>query len=156
MLVQTINENRRTQFQPTIPYGNDALRSDLIRVREVWRQSRRRHHRFSVYEYLAAVFDLVMVWEKEHRAVDRAKRALRIMGLESGDKVEPFSAIIKCTSSRKKVDAKLRSKWVRALMFAAETKAPSEPLGHFIQRIGGINKCASDPSRLGPSQPPAR
>ena len=156
MFVQNVSTNRSNQDQRQLPYPNDALRNDLIRVREIWRQSRRRHDRFSVYEYLAAVFDLVMVWQKENRAIDRAKRALRIMGLESGDKVEPFAVVIKCTSSRKKVDAKARSKWVRALMFAAKTKAPSEPLGHFIQRIGGINKCASDPSRLGPSQPPAR
>jgi len=70
MLVSSVNENRRTQDQPQLPYSNNALRSDLIRVREVWRQSRRRHDRYSVYEYLAAVFDLVMVWEKENRAVD--------------------------------------------------------------------------------------
>jgi len=152
MLVQTINEKRTTQDQPQLPYPNDALRNDLIRVREVWRQSQRRHDRFSVYEYLAAVFDLVMVWQKENRAVDRAKRALRIMGLDGGREIEPFATIIKCTSSRKQVDAKARSKWSRALMYAAETKAPSEPLGHFIQRIGGINKCASDPSRLGQTQ----
>ena len=148
MLAPTLNYTRRTQIQPQLPYSTDALRSDLIRVRETWRQSRRRHDRFSVYEYLAVVFDLVMVWQKENRAVDRAKRALRAMGLESGDKIEPFAAVIRCTSSRKKVDPKLRSKWVRTLMLAAETKAPSEPLAHFIQRHGGFNRCAAALGRL--------
>jgi hypothetical protein len=143
MLVQPLNRNQRTKIQPQLPYPTDALRRDLIRIRETWRESRRQHDRFSVYEYLEAVFDLVMVWEKENRAVDRAKRALRVMGRKDGGKIEPFAAVIKCTSSQKKVDPKIRSKWVRALMFAAETKAPSEPLGHFIRRHGGINLCAA-------------
>jgi hypothetical protein len=143
MLVQPSNRNKRPQDQPQLLYPTDALRRDLIRIRETWRESRRQHDRFSVYEYLGAVFDLVMVLEKEGHAVDRAKRALRVMGREGGDKIEPFAAVIKCTSSQKKVDPKLRSKWVRALMFAARKKTPSESLGQFIRHLGGINACAS-------------
>jgi hypothetical protein len=68
------------------------------------------------------------------------------------DKIEPFAAVINCTSSRKKVDAKARSKWARALMFAAEDKSPDEPLEHFIRRHGGINSCAAELSRLSRTQ----
>ena len=156
MLAPTLNQTRRTQLQPQLPYPTDALRSDLIRVRETWRQSRRRNDRYGIYKYLAVVFDLVMVWEKENHAVDRAKRALRAMGLESGDKIEPFAAVIRCTSARKKVDPKLRSKWVRVLMFAAETKAPYETLAHFIKRHGGMNLCAAGLTRLRRTQPPTQ
>ena len=109
MLVQPSNRNKRPQDQPQLLYPTDALRRDLIRIRET----------------------------------DRAKRALRVMGREGGDKIEPFAAVIKCTSSQKKVDPKLRSKWVRALMFAARKKTPSESLGQFIRHLGGINACAS-------------
>jgi hypothetical protein len=55
-----------------------------------------------------------------------------------------LSAPIRCTSSRKVVDAKARSKWARALIFAAEYKLPSEPLEHFIRRHGGINLCTAE------------
>jgi hypothetical protein len=118
-------------------------------VHEVWRESRRHHDRYSVYKYLTAVFDLVTVWQKENRANDRAKRALRLKGRAGGDKIEPFAAIINCTSSQKSVDAKARSKWARALMFAAEYKSPGEPLEHLIRRYGGINLYAAELSRLG-------
>ena len=121
-------------------------------MHEAWRESRRQHDRFSVYQYLTAVFDLVAVWEKENRAVDRAKRALWLKGRAGGDKIEPFAAVIRCTSSRKKVDSKARSKWAHALMFAAEYKLPDEPLEHFIRRHGGINSCAAELSRLGRSK----
>ena len=156
MSLQSLNENRRGQSQPKLPYSNDALRCDMRRVHDAWRESRGRHDRFSVYQYLGAVFDLVMVWEKENRATDRAKRALQLKGRKGGDNIEPFAAVINCTSSRKKVDAKARSKWARALMFAAEYKSDSEPLEHFIRRHGGINLCAAERSRLSRTQPPTR
>jgi hypothetical protein len=156
MSLQSLNENRRTRSQPQLSYSNSALQSDLTRVRESWRESRRRHDRFSVYQYLGAVFDLVMVWEKENRATDRAKRALWLKRREAGDNIEPFAAIINCTSSRKKVDSKARSKWAHAMMFAAKYKLPSEPLEHFIRRHGGINLCAAELSRLSRTQPPTR
>jgi xanthine/CO dehydrogenase XdhC/CoxF family maturation factor len=156
MSLQSLNENRRGQSPLKLPYSTDALRCDLRRVRDAWRESRRRHDRFSVYQYLGAVFDLVMVWEKENRATDRAKRALQLKGRKGGDKVEPFAAVINCTSSRKKVDAKARSKWARALKFAAEYKLPSEPLEHFIRRHGGINLCAAELSRLSRTHTPTR
>jgi len=156
MLVPGLNANRKNQSQPQILYGSDALRGDLIRVREIWRESRREHDRFSIYRYLSAVFDLITVWQKENRAVDRAKRALHLKGWEGGDNIEPFAAVIRCTSSRKQVDAKARSKWARALIFAAEYKAPSEPLEHFIRRHGGINLCVAELSRLSRTQTPTR
>ena len=154
MLVPSLNPNRRNQAPPQLPYTNTALECDLKRVRDTWHESRRRHDRFSVYQYLTAVFDLVAVWQKENRAVDRAERALRIKGWKGGHNIEPFAAIICCTSSRKKVDPKARSKWAHALMFAAKFKAPSEPLDHFIRRHGGINACAAELSRLSRTEPP--
>jgi hypothetical protein len=156
MSLQSINENRRVHSQPQLPYPNNVLRNDLNRVREAWRESRRQHDRYSVCKYLTAVFDLVVVWQKENQAVARAKRALRLKGREGGDKVEPFAAVIICTSSRKNVDAKARSKWAHALKFAAQYKSPTEPLEHFICRRGGINSCAAELSRLSQTQTPTR
>ena len=80
-----LKTNRRDQSQPKFPYPNSSLRWDLTRVHDTWRESRRQHDRFSVYEYLTAVFDLVMVWDKENRAVDRATRALRLKGRNGGN-----------------------------------------------------------------------
>ena len=46
------------------------------------------------------------------------------------------------TSDPAKVDKRTRSKWSRVLRYAAEYKSPAEPIATFIQRKGGINKCA--------------
>jgi len=152
MLVPRVNTNRRDQPQPLLSYSNDALSNDLIRVHEAWRESRRQHDRFTVYKYLTAVFDLVMVWDAENRAVKRAKRALWLKRRAGGNNIEPFAAVIVCTTSRTNVDVKARSKWAHALMFAAKYKAASEPLPHFIRRYGGINACAAELSRLSRAQ----
>ena len=145
---------RRDQSQPRLPYPRSSLKWDLIRVRDAWRESQRQHDRFSIYKYLTAVFDLVMVWQKENRAVKRVTQALQLKGLDGGDAVEPFAAVISCTSPQKKGDAKARSKWAHALIFAAKYKSHTESLEEFISRHGGINLCAAELSRLGRTQPP--
>ena len=154
MLIPGVNANRRDRSEPQLPYPNSALQCDLTRVHDAWRDSRRKHNRYSVYQYLTAVFDLVMVWQKENQAVDRAKRALRLKGRDGGKNIEPFAAVINCTSSRKKVDAKARSKWAHALIFAAKYKSPAESVKHFIGHHGGINLCAAKLSRLSRTQAP--
>jgi hypothetical protein len=89
------------------------------------------------------VFDLVMWWAAEGRAISRARWALQLrhLGLPTTD--EPFAAIILATADREKVDKRTRSKWSRVLRYAAEYKPSSERLATFIQRKGGINKCAA-------------
>jgi hypothetical protein len=62
--------------------------------------------------------------------------------------VGSFAAIIFCTAERGKVDFKTRSKWARVLTYARVFKDTDEQLGDFIQRRGGINKCAGDHARI--------
>ena len=126
-----------------IPYSREALAQDLRRVRGAWEACQTRRDRNAIYGYLNAVFDLVMWWAAEDRAIGRARRALHLLGLDLPTTDEPFAAIIFCTSDRQKVDKRMRSKWSRALRYAAEYKTTAEPLAGFIQRKGGINKCAA-------------
>jgi hypothetical protein len=92
---------------------------------------------------MAAVFNLVAWWVAENRALGRARKALRLRRITPTDHHEPFAAIIWCTADPAKVDKRTRSKWSRALRYAAEYKPYSEPLAAFIQRKGGINACAA-------------
>ena len=146
MMHAVSNLNRRAK---PLPYSYDALRLDLIRVRDAWLESRRRHDRFSIYGYLTAVFDLVMVWRMEGQEIERAHRSLEMYGVRGVEVSEPFAAVIASTSPPKHVDAKARSKYARVLMFAAEYKSHREPLAAFIGRHGGINLAATEFTRLG-------
>jgi hypothetical protein len=130
-------------IQDDVPYTNQALRQDLLRVRTAWEDCQASRKRDAIYRYLTAVFNLVAWWAAEHRALERAHKALRLQRMCPFDSEEPFAAIIRCTADPAKVDKRTRSKWSRALRYALRYKSHSEPLDQFIKRKGGINSCAS-------------
>jgi len=129
----------------SIPYSTEALKWDLRRLRDAWRGCRKNADRDSVYDYLTAVFELVAWWTADGRANRRACKALRLNKIDefSPDHVEPFAAVIRCTTKPEHVDAKTRSKWARALRYALAKKSHAEGLKWFMKRLGGINACAS-------------
>ena len=137
----------------TIPFSTAALKANLLRLENEWEAYQVTRERDAVYVYLIAVFEIVMVWAQEGKAVNRAHRALTLRGYSSVREPEPFASIIRCTADPEKVDERTRSKWSRVLRYAAEFKSLDEPLRDFIKRKGGINKCASRFARcLGRSQ----
>jgi hypothetical protein len=125
-----------------VPYSSEALRQDLARVRLAWEHCQSSRDRNAIYGYLSAVFDLVIWWAAQDRAISRARWALWLCRLDLPND-EPFAAIVLCTADRQKVDKRTRSKWSRVMRYAAEYKASSEPLAAFVRRKGGINKCAA-------------
>ena len=132
---------KRSAKEP-VPYCKEALRQDLTRVRIAWDECQSSRDRNAIYGYLTAVFDLVMWWAAEDRAITRARWTLRLQGVDLPTIDEPFAAVILCTADRQKVDKRTRSKWSRVLRYAAEYKTSAEPLAAFVLRKGGINKCA--------------
>ena len=128
---------------PTIPFSTEALQASLLRLQNEWETVQASRDRNALYGYLTAVFETVMVWAKEGRAVNRAHRALHLRGHKSVREPEPFAALIFCTADRDMVDERARSKWSRVLRYAAEFKDIDEPLGDFIKRKGGLNECAT-------------
>ncbi len=133
---------KRSAKEP-VPYCKEALRQDLTRVQIAWDECQASRDRNAIYGYLTAVFDLVMWWAAEDRAISRARWTLRLQGVDLPTNDEPFAAVILCTSDPGKVDKQTRSKWSRVLRYAMEYKANAEPLAAFVQRKGGINKCAA-------------
>ena len=138
-----VSARMKTSARNNIPYTDQALRKDLLRVQNAWNESQGRRERDAIYTYLTAVFELVAWWSAENRALQCAQRALRLRHITPFDQEEPFAAIIRCTADPAKVDKRTRSKWSRALRWALEQKISSEPLVRFIKRKGGINRCAA-------------
>lgn len=137
----------------TIPFSTAAVRANLLRLQNEWETVQASRDRAAIYGYLAAVFETVMVWAKEGKAVKRALRALHLRGYSSVREPEPFAAVILCTSDPNKVDERARSKWSRALRYVAEFKDLDQPLRNFMKARGGINACAERYARrLGRSQ----
>jgi hypothetical protein len=131
-----------------IPYSTQALRQDLDRVRNAWAKCQRRRRRDAIYVYLGAVYELVTWWAAEGRDVERACRALRSRLLVMSEREDPFAAIIRCTANPVRVDKRTRSKWSRVMRYATAIKDQAEPFQQFVQRKGGINRCASRHTQL--------
>jgi hypothetical protein len=132
----------KTSARDGIPYTDQALKQDLLRVQNAWEEAQGSRDRDAIYIYLSAVFELVAWWMTENRALERAQKALRLRHLTSFDQEEPFAAIIRCTADLAKVDKRTRSKWSRGLRYALAYKSHLEPLNRFMKRKGGINRCA--------------
>jgi hypothetical protein len=94
----------------------------LLRLESEWETVQASRNRDAIYGYLTAVFELVMWWVQEGKAVTRAGRALHLRGHHSDREPEPFAAVILCTADCDHVDDRTRSKWSRALRYAAEYK----------------------------------
>jgi hypothetical protein len=137
----------RPSPKEVIPYSSAALRQDLQRVRTAWDDCQATRDRNAIYAYLRAVYGLVTWWTAEERAIDRARRALRLSRLAVSEREDPFAAIIRCTADPEKADKRTRSKWSRVMRYVVLNKSDSEPLDEFVRRKGGINACAARFSR---------
>jgi hypothetical protein len=82
---------REPSLNKAIPYSSAALRQDLERLRGIWDDCQASRDRNAIYGYLNAVYGLVAWWMAEGREIDRARRALRLVGLEVSDREEPLS-----------------------------------------------------------------
>jgi hypothetical protein len=141
-----ISQPERPSKEP-ISYSSAALRQDLQRVRDAWADCQASRDRNAIYGYLSAVFGLVAWWTAEGGEIDRVRRALRLQRLEVSDREDSFAAVVRCTADQAKADKRTRSKWSRAMRYAAADKPDSEALETFIKRKGGINECATRFSR---------
>jgi hypothetical protein len=144
---------KKAAVRGDIPYTDEALKQDLLRVQNAWDESQARRERDAIYIYLTAVFELVAWWMADKHALERAQKALRLRMIMPTDHDEPFAAIIRCTADPEKVDKRTRSKWARALRRALAYKSCSERLDQFMKRKGGINECAERFARcIGPGK----
>ena len=127
-----------------IALSTEGLKANLARLENEWENYQNTRARDGIYQYLAAVFELVTWWKHEQKAMEYARRALWLRGHRTLVKEpEPFAAVIFCTADLEKVDYRMRSKWSRVLRYAAMYKDLDEPLADFVKRRGGINKCAT-------------
>jgi hypothetical protein len=116
-----------------------ALSGQIAAVKAAWAAMKQKHARDAIFGYLEAVFELVMLYSRRNQA-DRLVRRVLKMERFPVQKMDPSSAIIRCTSE--KVDRKTISRWSRALRFVANRKDPETPLKTFMIEAGGVNACA--------------
>jgi hypothetical protein len=92
-----VSPRMKASVQDDIPYTDQALKQDLLRVRNAWEDSQASRERDAIYSYLTAVFNLVAWWAAEKRALERGHKALRLRHINPFENEEPFAVVIRCT-----------------------------------------------------------
>jgi hypothetical protein len=118
------------------------LSSELETLKAVSKRTLSSGNRMAVRRFLGAIFNLVTRWETEERLEEGLYRLLDSLKAPVPLRIgEAFAVVIYCVAPH--VHQKRRSKWARALRYAAATKPDDESIRQFIKRRGGVNACAS-------------
>ena len=117
--------------------------SELEKLSAVSKRTFSSGNRMAVQTFLGAIFNQVFQWQAEDRLEEELYRLLDSLEGPVPLKIgEAFAVVIYCTAPH--VDQKSRSKWARALRYAAANRPDDESIKKFIKRKGGINACASN------------
>src|SRR5829696_8848577 len=125
---------------PKAAYTSKDLVCDLVHMRNAWEMYQSRRDRDAIYIYLKRVYLVVRKWFKVGGTWYRA--ALQYQGDNHPDISDPFAIAIHCSSNKKVVDRKTRSKWSRALRYVHAQKPRGQSVAEFMQVQGGVNSCA--------------
>lgn len=117
---------------------NSIITRDLQRVAAAGRKAFASHRRFADRLYLRKVYCTYRKWRKDGCAKRRCRRLSKTYSLRRD--LHPLRVIIECTTPEQ--DRRIKSRWVRALQFAASQNVASGNLEDFLNRCGGIAGCA--------------
>jgi hypothetical protein len=113
----------------------------LGKVQVAWCDFQANRGRDAVYDYLQAVFAIVMHFKVRRRTNKLLRQAFGFADQTFDKTADPFTAVIRCTCGNA-VDNKMISKWARALRYATIRKPPEMRLKAFMKGAGGVNACA--------------
>jgi hypothetical protein len=132
----------RGRWEQTLPLKESRFLSELEALRAVSKRTFSSDNRMAIQTFLGAIFSQVYRWQAEDRLKEQLYRLLDSLKAPVPLKIgEAFAVVIYCVAPH--VDQKSRSKWARALRYAAANKPGDESINKFIKRNGGINACAS-------------
>ena len=134
--------------EQALPLKKSRLSAELETLRAVSKRTFSSGNRMAVNTFLGAIFDQVFLWEAEDRLEEGLYRLLDALKAPVPLRIgEAFAVVIYCIAPH--VDDKRRSKWARALRYAAASKPGDESIKKFIKRKGGINACATAYAQAG-------
>ena len=109
------------------------LSSELETLRAVSKRTFASGDRMAVHRFVGAVFNQVSRWEAEDRLEEGLYRLLDSLKAPVPLRIgEAFAVVIYCIAPH--IDKKSRSKWARALRYAAANKPNDEPIRKFFKR----------------------
>jgi hypothetical protein len=141
----------RTFFTTRRPTSLDCKTWNSIEpIFRASRRAQRETGRFRFYPYLVEVFRTYKVWKDRGISKTMARHVAKAFNTPRRTSTSSVRTLIDATFSG--LDSKQKSRWARALQFAALAKATPEQLPMLFKNYSGIAGCA----RLAAKQTPAK
>jgi hypothetical protein len=119
---------------------SQELAAAIKPAKEAAARLKRANERFAIYEFLEAVYRIHVVW-KRHKTANRSTRMLaRELDIVRRKGMSPIRVLIEATYPS--ANFKQKSRWTRALEYAANEEVPPKKLRKFIHAHGGLAGCA--------------
>jgi len=130
-----------------------SVQAAVKRLRNAAKAMKATRSRYAAYTFLLEIYRCYWEWLDRGWAEKRLKSLSRKLGLHRQKNQQPFKMLIKAANCS--LDAKLRSRWVRALEYALSEETHPNDLIVLFNEHGGIVGCArlaaeNDPKRGAP------
>jgi hypothetical protein len=123
------------------PVGLDAKTWRYLKpILVALNQAQNQPGRFRFYPYLLAVYRAYKEWKDRGISKRMASRVSKYFGTPRRRGTDPVRTLIDATFPA--LDPKVKSRWSRALEFAALTKVTPDDLPRFFKSSAGIAGCA--------------
>lgn len=109
-------------------------------AKEAAARLRRRGARFTIYDFLGAVYCVYSDWKRHKRATRSARILADELGIVRRKGMGPIRVLIEATLPE--AELKQKSRWVRALEYVNSQDISVKEFRQFVQRHGGFAGCA--------------
>jgi hypothetical protein len=116
---------------------------------QAWQQAQHQIGRFKFYNYLAAVYRAYIEWKDLGISKRMTRHLAEQLGIPRRKGTSPVRTLIDATFSA--LNSKQKSRWSRALEFAALKKTTPKNLLGFFKKHSGIAGCARFAAKEKPS-----
>jgi hypothetical protein len=131
----------KASFTSSRPSGLDSKTWRYVKpIFEALLQAQQQTGRFRFYGYLTAVYRTFKEWKDLGISKSRARHVIKYCKLTHRKGTSAARTLINATFPA--LDSKQKSRWSRALEFAALTKTTPEDLPKLFNNYSGISGCA--------------
>lgn len=100
----------------------------------------RENGRYAFLPYLTEVYRVGRSWSRQRNRKRRTRELVHVANLKERRDLHAFRAIIETTFPS--LEAKMASRWTRALEFARLEKVHPAKLSNYFRKKGGVARCA--------------
>jgi hypothetical protein len=141
----------KASFTFSRPFGLDSKTWRYLEpILAALQQAQHQTGRFRFYGYLAAVYRTYQEWKDLRISKRMARHLAKYLAIPRRKGTSPIRTLIDATFPV--LDPKQKSRWSRALEFAALTKATADDLPKLFENSSGIAGCARSAAKEKPKK----